>query len=168
MRATQVAHMTHADLAPHRPDFGMRYDYSLRAGSVACAGLFGKVLVELSGLAIHFLGPIHRVLLDGDVRPHAGILGIDLQPLVETRFRVRLDRLGRTFGFANAAIDAFVGMNDEKVLAFIKAIDRADFNAVGIFAANAIVGHDVGHEELQDFYASGAGQPGTSRLSPSR
>jgi hypothetical protein len=56
-------------------------------------------------------------------------------------------------------------MNDEEILAFIEAVHRAYFHAVGIFAANAVVGHDVGHEELQVFHAGGAGQPGTSRLS---
>jgi hypothetical protein len=32
------------------------------------------------------------------------------------------------------------------VLAFVKAINRADFNAVGIFAFDAGVSHDIGHK----------------------
>jgi hypothetical protein len=59
-------------------------------------------------------------------------------------------------------------MDDEEILALVEAVDRADFHAIGVFALDAIVGHDIGHEELQDFHADGAGQPGTSRLSPCR
>ncbi|EGE58766.1 hypothetical protein RHECNPAF_280065 [Rhizobium etli CNPAF512] len=42
-------------------------------------------------------------------------------------------------------------MDDEEILAFIEAVDGADFHAIGVFALDAIVGHDIGHEELQDF-----------------
>jgi hypothetical protein len=41
-------------------------------------------------------------------------------------------------------------MNDEHVLAFIEAIDRANLNAIGIFAFNAGVVDDVSHPELRD------------------
>jgi hypothetical protein len=36
-------------------------------------------------------------------------------------------------------------MNDEHVLAFIEAVDRTDFDAVGVFALDAVVVDDVGH-----------------------
>jgi hypothetical protein len=49
------------------------------------------------------------------------------------------------FGDAHTAVDAFVGMNDEHVFAFIEAIDRAYFHAIGVFAFDAIVGDDIGH-----------------------
>ncbi|GGG01319.1 hypothetical protein GCM10010924_32130 [Rhizobium wenxiniae] len=39
-------------------------------------------------------------------------------------------------------------MDDEKILAFIEAIHRADFDAVGIFAADTVIGHDISHEAL--------------------
>jgi hypothetical protein len=42
-------------------------------------------------------------------------------------------------------------MNDKEILAFVKAVHRADFHAVGIFAAYTIVGHDICHEVLQHF-----------------
>ncbi|GAA3093216.1 hypothetical protein GCM10010520_43940 [Rhizobium viscosum] len=42
-------------------------------------------------------------------------------------------------------------MDDEEILALVETVDRADFNTIGVFAANAIIGHDIGHEELQDF-----------------
>jgi hypothetical protein len=36
-------------------------------------------------------------------------------------------------------------MNDEHVLAFIEAVDRADLDAVHILALDAILGDDIGH-----------------------
>jgi hypothetical protein len=36
-------------------------------------------------------------------------------------------------------------VNDEHVLAFIEAIDRANFDAVHVFALDAILDDDVGH-----------------------
>jgi hypothetical protein len=56
-------------------------------------------------------------------------------------------------------------MNDKKILALVKAVDGAHFHAVGVLAAYAIVGHDIGHEKLQDFQFSGDARPGTSHLS---
>jgi hypothetical protein len=37
-------------------------------------------------------------------------------------------------------------MNDEHVLAFVETIDRADLDAIHVFALDAIFGDDVGHE----------------------
>jgi hypothetical protein len=36
-------------------------------------------------------------------------------------------------------------VNDEHVLAFIEAVDGADFDAVGVLALNALIVDDVGH-----------------------
>jgi hypothetical protein len=36
-------------------------------------------------------------------------------------------------------------VNDEHVLAFIKAIDRADLDTIGVFALDALLVDDVGH-----------------------
>jgi hypothetical protein len=36
-------------------------------------------------------------------------------------------------------------MDDEHVLAFVEAVHRTHFDAVGIFALNAVVGDDIGH-----------------------
>ena len=122
----------------------------MAAVSIAGTGFFREILLELSGLAIHFLGLGQRILLDRDIRPDAGIFRVDLQPLIKARLGIRLDRLGGTFRLADAAIDAFVGMDDEEVFAFLEAVDRADFHTIGIFAADAIVGHDICHEALQE------------------
>jgi hypothetical protein len=39
-------------------------------------------------------------------------------------------------------------MDDQHVLAFVEAVHRADFHAIGVFAGNAVVDHDIGHGGL--------------------
>ena len=56
----------------------------------------------------------------------------------------------RAFRLANTAINTFVRVNDEHVLAFIETVDRTDLDAVHVFAFYAIVGHDIGHRRLRD------------------
>jgi hypothetical protein len=51
----------------------------------------------------------------------------------------------RAFWFAECAVDAFVGVNNEKVRAFVKAIYRADFYAICIFTFDAIFTNDKCH-----------------------
>src|SRR5262249_44034831 len=76
------------------------------------------------------------------------IFRIDLEPLFETGLRVRFDCVNRAFWFANAAIDAFVGVNDEHVLALIEAVHRTHLDTVHILAANAALIDDVGQLSL--------------------
>jgi hypothetical protein len=57
---------------------------------------------------------------------------------------VRLDRVDWTFGFAHAAIDAFIRVNHKHVLALVEAVHGAHFDAVHGFAANAALVNDVG------------------------
>jgi hypothetical protein len=58
---------------------------------------------------------------------------------------IRLDRVDRAFRLANSAIDAFVGVDDKHVLAFIEAVNRANFDAVHEFALDAVFIDDIGH-----------------------
>ena len=51
-------------------------------------------------------------------------------PLREIALGVGQDRLDRALGLADAAIDAFVGVDDEHVLALVEAVDRAHLDAV--------------------------------------
>ena len=81
----------------------------------------------------------------GDVRPNPRIFGVKRQPFFERRLCIGLDSFSGAFRHAYAAIYAFVGVNDEHILAFIEAIDRANFDAVHVFALDAIFGDDVGH-----------------------
>ena len=43
-------------------------------------------------------------------------------------------------------IDAFIGIDDKKVGAFVKTIDGANVYAIGVFALDAVVRNDIGHE----------------------
>jgi hypothetical protein len=42
-------------------------------------------------------------------------------------------------------------MDDQHVLAFIEAVHRTDFDAIGIFAGDAVVGDDIGHANLERY-----------------
>ena len=112
--------------------------------SAAFAGGFGKQ-IDLAILPVHFIGGRKRVFLRDDDRPKLGILAVELDPFLHVRFGVGSDRIRRAFGLADAAVNAFVWMNDEHVLAFIETVHRADFDAVGVFASDAGVIHDIGH-----------------------
>src|SRR5262249_29689046 len=46
-------------------------------------------------------------------------------------------------GSQNATVDAFVGMDDEHILALVEAVHRAHLDAVHGFAANAAIVDDV-------------------------
>src|SRR5687768_14539882 len=94
------------------------------------------------------VGDVWAVLLARDVRPLGRIGRVELEPGLEAAFGIGKDRLGRAFGLAHAAIDAFARVDDEHVLALIEAVDRANLDAVHIFAADAGIGDDVGHWRL--------------------
>jgi len=55
------------------------------------------------------------------------------------------DRFDRALRDARFAIDAFFGVNVEDLIPFIETLDRADDDAVGVFATEARFGNDVGH-----------------------
>jgi hypothetical protein len=56
----------------------------------------------------------------------------------------------RAFGLAHAAIDAFVRMDDQHVLALVEAVHGAHLDAVGIFALDAGFSDDVSHPGLRN------------------
>lgn len=114
--------------------------------SIAFAGVFREVGLEFTFHALKFLGIRRGVTLDGDIRPFRGIFRIDFEPLVEARLGVGLNRINWAFWLANATIDAFIGVNDQHVFTLVEAIHRADFNAVHIFALDAVFSDDVGHD----------------------
>src|SRR5207342_748941 len=67
-----------------------------------------------------------------------------------------IDGLGGAFGLAQRAVDALVGVDDEEVGTFVEAVDRADFDAVGVLAADAVLDDDEGHGEGPCGWRSGA------------
>ena len=57
---------------------------------------------------------------------------------------MRLDRVDRAFRHADPAIDAFVRVDDEHVLALVEAVHGAHVDAVHDFAANTALVDDEG------------------------
>jgi hypothetical protein len=51
-----------------------------------------------------------------------------------------------TFGDAKRAIDALVRINNKKIRTFTEAIHRTNLNTIGVFALNAGLSNNVGHE----------------------
>src|SRR5205814_7042813 len=116
----------------------------LRLLSVAGTG-FRVEFRYFPGLAVPIFGVLRRFFLHRDVGPGFRVFGVEFQKLLQSRLGVRLDRVDRAFRFADATVDAFVGVNDEHVRTFVEAVDRTDFDAIGIFALDAIVVDNVGH-----------------------
>src|SRR5258708_22572453 len=112
------------------------------------AGLTAEILLELVFFVLEIISVSRRLTLAGDVRPFGRQVATDLEPLLHALLGIRDDRLGWAFGFADAAVDAFVGIDDQHVLALVEAIHGADFNAVHVLALDASLGNDIGHQRL--------------------
>src|SRR6185437_17017656 len=82
---------------------------------------------QLVGNAVPQVGAFQRGNPAGDHRPMLRQLGVDREvfflPLRYIHFRE--DREYRTFGDAQRAIDALLGIDDQEVRAFVETIDRA-------------------------------------------
>src|SRR5690606_15976269 len=101
-------------------------------------------ILQLVGLAIP-LGSIRQgIFLFGDVRPLAGQVGVDFNKLdlIGGQLVFREDGFRRAFGLAQGAVDALVRIDYQKVRAFVEAVNRANFNAVGVFALDAVISND--------------------------
>src|ERR1700722_17019867 len=106
--------------------------------------LSGKQLA-LVGLILPLVGIGGRFALAGNSRPLSGIGRVGFNPGRRAVVAIGDDRLGRALRFADAAINALTGVDHEHVFTGIDAVDRADFDAVHVFAANAIFGDHIGH-----------------------
>src|SRR5262249_60222656 len=107
-----------------------------------------------------------RFALHRDVGPGLGVFSVERQPLFQAGLGIGLDGVDRAFRLAHAAIDALVRMNDEHVLALVEAVDRTDFHAIHVLAANATLVDDVGHVTRSSWldHARAAGVPGATDL----
>ena len=83
--------------------------------------------------------------LGRQVRPLVRILTVQLEPFLQAWLRIRLDGIDRALRFADAAINAFVRVDDEHVLALVEAVDRAHLDTIGVLALDALVVDDVSH-----------------------
>src|SRR6201998_2015473 len=108
------------------------------------------MLFELVEDALPLFSVRGRRLFGRDIWPNLRIFGIDAEPLFQTWLGIRLDRVNRAFRLAYAALDAFVRVDDQHVFALVKTIDRANLNAVHVFAFDAIVVDDIGHLHTLD------------------
>ena len=80
-----------------------------------------------------------------DIGPELRIFMVDLDPFLGAGLAVGEDGLGRTFRFTNSAVDAFVGVDDEHVLALVETIHRTYFDAISVFALDTKVIDKIGH-----------------------
>ncbi len=103
------------------------------------------MLFKLTFKSFEIIGIFGRFAACRYIRPFGAIFCIQLQPLFQPRFGIGQNRFGGAFGFANAAIDALAGVDDQHIVAFVKTIDRANFHTVHIFAADAGIGNHIGH-----------------------
>jgi hypothetical protein len=91
--------------------------------------------------------PLLRVgwgrFFDRNIWPDFRVFRIQRQPFLKPRLGVGLDRVDRAFRLADPAIDAFVRVDNEHVLALVEAVHGAHFDAVHGFAANAAIVDDV-------------------------
>jgi hypothetical protein len=105
----------------------------------------GKISLEFASFAIKGLGFGRSLALYRYIWPRARHISVQLKPFLKPRFGVRLDRFGRALRFADAAVNTFVGMDNQHIFAFVKAIYRAYFDAVHVFALDAVFDDDIGH-----------------------
>src|SRR5215813_13998758 len=103
--------------------------------------------VPLALLLLVFLRGRQRLLLLVDVRPLLRELRVQGRVLLPLLREIVLgeDGLGRADRLARAAVDAFVGVDDEEVRALVEAVHGTDRHAIGVLAGDAGLGNDEGH-----------------------
>ena len=120
-----------------------------RRASGALTGRLVEVLFEFVLFVAPFVGIGRRFALAGDIRPDIRELAVNLKILVGAVIRIRTNCFHRAFGFANAAIDAFVRVNHQHIFAFVEAVHRAYFDTIHEFAFDARILDDVRHTVLR-------------------
>src|SRR5215475_7419067 len=104
---------------------GLHFRHAWLTGRlVAGSRVGGELRLELVGHVLPGLGVGRRLLLLRDIGPDFRKISVEFEEVLQSRLGVRLDRVDRAFGFAHAAIDALVGMDDEHVLPHLDAIPR--------------------------------------------
>src|ERR1700674_2013355 len=95
------------------------------------------------------LGVRRRLFLFADHRP---LLGKFCVQFFEISLAVRylflgIDGLDRTFRLAQCAVDALIGIDDQKIGSFVETVDGANLDTVHIFALDAAFGDHERHTE---------------------
>jgi hypothetical protein len=94
-----------------------------------------------------FVRIARRILAFNDLFPLLGQFGVerDELPLLDRHVVLGENGLDRAFGDAKGAVNALLRVDDQHVRAFVKAVDRADVDAIRVFALDAAFGDDVSH-----------------------
>lgn len=118
---------------------------------VSFTGIRREEFFKLAFHTLKVLAVCRAFAIYSDVWPLFGILRIYLEPLFKIRawLCVRFDRIGRAFGFTHATVNTLVWMDNQHVFTLVETINRANFNAIHIFALNAFIVDDIGHFTLQ-------------------
>ena len=103
------------------------------------------MFLELVGDVLPGLAVRRRLLLGRDIGPDFREIRVEFQELLQRRLGIGLDRVDRAFRLADPAINAFVGMDDEHVVALVEAIHGAHLDAVHELALDATFDDDVSH-----------------------
>ena len=104
--------------------------------------------MELVLYAIPFCCIGGGVFLFGNIGPDFSEFGVELEEyFLSFRYFVFCkDGAYGTFRLAEGAVDALVWVDYQEVGAFVKTIDGANVYAIGVFALDAVVRNDIGHE----------------------
>ena len=112
-----------------------------------CQRLSALEELQLALDAVVLVGVVRVGLAARNGGPFAGELGVERDEFLLILRDVLFGEDGcfRAFGDAHGAVDAFVGVDHEKVRAFAEAVDRADVDAVGALAADAGFADNMRH-----------------------
>ena len=123
------------------------FDIELRQLQVATYSRSTRQVWQFRCNAIPMVGICRRRNLRVDHRPQRRQLSVDLHEILQSGRDILFeeDGVGRTLGNAQGAVDALLRVNREEVGALVKAIDRTHYDAICVFALDAIVGDDVSH-----------------------
>src|SRR5258707_9817924 len=105
---------------------------------------FGEKYWSLFRLPFPLLRVGRGRFFDCNIWPDFRVFRVQRQPCLKPRLGVRLNRVDRAFRHADPAIDAFVRVDDEHVLALVEAVHGAHVDAVHDFAANTALVDDEG------------------------
>ena len=105
-----------------------------------------KKFVVLVRYVLPFVGINGIRFLARNIGPSRSVFTVEFEPAFSWRLTIRNDRLDRAFRLAHSAIDAFIGMNDQHVLALVETVHGADLHAIHIFATDAGLCDNVGHD----------------------
>src|SRR5882724_10387791 len=113
------------------------------SASITRAGIWREVL-EFVRLPLPLLRVRRGRFFDRNIWPDFRVFRIQRQPFLKPGLAISLDSVNGALRLAYPAIDAFVRMDDQHVLALVEAVHGAHLDAVHGFAANAAIVDDVG------------------------